>query len=76
MIAFPISDELAAATRSYLQAFGHPVPNEVVERFARRPGPLLLEVRQALRQQSPVKSWLAQSRRSPLAREQDSERDR
>jgi hypothetical protein len=52
------------------------VPKAVVERFARRPGPLLLEVRQALRQQSPVKSWLAQSRRSPLAREQDSERDR
>jgi len=69
MIAIPISDELATATRSYLQTFGHPVPDEVIERFATRQGPLLFEVRQAISQQRPVKAWLT---RQPPFRTDDS----
>jgi hypothetical protein len=62
MIAIQVSDELATATRSYLQAFGHPVPDEVIEKFATRPGPLLLEIRQAVSLQRPVQAWLTRSR--------------
>ncbi len=65
MIAIPVSDELATATRSYLQAFGHPVPDEVIELLAMRPGPLLLEIRQAIALQRPVKAWLERSRVGP-----------
>ena len=62
MFKFPIPDELAAATRSYLHAFGHPVPDDVIERSAMRAGPLLLEIRQAIALQRPIKSWLERSR--------------
>ena len=62
MITFPISDGLAAATKSYLHAFGHPVPDEIIERYATRAGPLLREIRQAIALQRPVKSWLDRSR--------------
>ena len=55
--------ELAAAAQSYLIAFGHPVPDEVIEMLVKRPGPLLLEIRQAVSLQRPVKAWLARSRR-------------
>jgi hypothetical protein len=74
MIAFPISDELAAATKSYLNAFGHPVPDEVIERSATRAGPLLLEIRQAIALQRPVKSWLERSRNGPLGSDGPSHR--
>jgi len=62
MITQPISSDLAAAARSYLDAFGHPVPDAVLERAATRPGPLLLEVRQAIALQRPIKSWLEMAR--------------
>jgi len=62
MITYPISDELATATRSYLKAFGHPVPDEIIERYATRCGPLLLEIRQAVAMQRPVKSWIGRPR--------------
>jgi hypothetical protein len=62
MITINVSDDLATALRAYLQAFGHPVPDEVVEMFASRPGPLLLEIRQAVALQRPVKAWLSRSR--------------
>jgi hypothetical protein len=65
MIAIQISDQLATATRSYLKAFGHPVPDEIIEMFASRDGPLLLEIRQAVALQRPVKAWLARSRMGP-----------
>ena len=65
MIAVQISDQLATATRSYLKAFGHPVPDEIIEMFASRDGPLLLEIRQAVALQRPVKAWLARSRMGP-----------
>ena len=66
MIAIQISEELATATRSYLHTFGHPVPDEVIEMFATRQGPLLLEIRQAVSLQRPVKAWLARSRIGPV----------
>jgi hypothetical protein len=62
MITSPVSDELAAAARAYLNAFGHPVPDEIIERYAARCGPLLLEIRQAVAMQRPVKSWLGRPR--------------
>ncbi len=62
MISFQIPEQLATATRSYLLAFGHPVPDEIIERYATRAGPLLLEIRQAIALQRPVKSWLDRSR--------------
>jgi len=65
VIAIQVSDELASATRAYLQAFGHPVPDEVIEMFAARPGPLLLEIRQAVSLQRPVKAWLTRSTGRP-----------
>lgn len=65
MISVQIPDSLANATRSYLQAFGHPVPDEIVEMFATRPGPLLLEIRQAVALGRPVKAWLTRSRVGP-----------
>jgi hypothetical protein len=65
MISVQVPDDLATATRSYLRAFGHPVPDEIVEMFASRPGPLLLEIRQAVALGRPVKAWLARSRIVP-----------
>jgi hypothetical protein len=41
------------------------VPDEILETFATRPGPLLLEIRQAVSLQRPVKAWLARSRVLP-----------
>jgi len=67
MIAVQVSSELAAATRAYLKAFGHPVPDEVIEMFAMRPGPLLLEIRQAVVLQRPVRAWLARARVGPVS---------
>jgi len=65
MIPIQIPAELATAARSYLSAFGHPVPDDVLEMFASRPGPLLLEIRQAVALLRPVKGWLARSRPVP-----------
>ncbi len=62
MFKFPIPDVLAAATTSYLHTFGHPVPDDVIERSATRAGPLLLEIRQAIALQRPIQSWLERSR--------------
>jgi len=54
--------QLTAALQAYQLAFGHPVPAEVIEMYARRSGPLLLEIRQAIALQRPVKAWLERSR--------------
>lgn len=65
MITTQVPGELSSAARSYLAAFGHPVPDEIIEMFAARPGPLLLEIRQAVSLQRPVKAWLARSQLGP-----------
>jgi len=62
MIPNQLPTDLATALQAYLQAFGHPVPAEVIEMYARRSGPLLLEIRQAIALQRPVKAWLERSR--------------
>ena len=62
MILVHVPADLATAARSYLSAFGHPVPDEVLEMFVTRPGPLILEIRQAVTLHRPVKAWLAKSR--------------
>lgn len=69
MLPYQIPEPLASATRSYLNAFGHPVPDEIIERYAMRAGPLLLEIRQAIALQRPVKSWLDRSRSGYLGTE-------
>ena len=62
MISIQLPTDLATALRSYLQAFVHPVPAEVIEMYSTRSGPLLLEIRQAIALQRPVKAWLERSR--------------
>jgi len=54
-----VSDSLTAATAEYKQAFGHPVPAEVVQMFELRPGPLMMEIRQAIALGKAVPAWLA-----------------
>jgi len=54
-----VSDTLSAATAEYKQVFGHPVPAEVVQMFELRPGPLMMEIRQAVALGKPVPAWLA-----------------
>lgn len=58
----PISAGLASALRAYQEAFGHEVPDEIVEKYATRCGPLMLEIRQAVALRRPVPAWLARSK--------------
>lgn len=58
----PISANLAAALRAYYTAFGHQVPTDIVEKYADRCGPLMLEIRQAVELHQPVQAWLARSK--------------
>ncbi len=61
-IGAPVSANLAAALRAYNAAFGHDVPAEIVDRYAGRCGPLMLEIRQAVALRQPVQAWLARSK--------------
>ena len=61
-IGTPISTNLAAALRAYQTAFGHQVPTEIVDKYADRAGPLMLEIRQAVALRQPVEAWLARSK--------------
>ncbi len=61
-IGAPVSASLAAALRSYQLAFGHEVPTEIVDKYAGRCGPLMLEIRQAVALRRPVEAWLARSK--------------
>lgn len=61
-----IPANLAAALRAYLAAFGHEVPSDIVDKYAGRSGPLMLEIRQAVELGKPVPAWLARSKLSPL----------
>ena len=54
-----VPDSLTAATAEYKQLFGHPVPAEVVQMFETRPGPLMMEIRQAIALGKPVPAWLS-----------------
>ena len=59
-----VPDPLAAAAADYRREMGHAVPPEVLQMFALRPGPLIVEIRQAVALNRPVKAWLAQSHRA------------
>ena len=61
-IGTPISSNLAAALRAYQTTFGHQVPTEIVDKYADRAGPLMLEIRQAVALRQPVQAWLARSK--------------
>ena len=56
------SNSLSDAASAYRDTFGHNVPTEVLQLFAQRPGPLVMEIRQALALHKPVPAWLARSR--------------
>ena len=58
------SEEVSAAAAAYCSAFGHRVPAEVLQLFALRPGPLVMEIRQAIALGRPVPGWRALSRES------------
>jgi hypothetical protein len=62
-----VSEPLAAVVAAYREALGHPVPTEVVQMFALRPGPLILEIRQAIALGRPVAGWVADYRRKQHA---------
>ena len=57
-----LPDTLSAAITVYRETFGHPVPVEVVQMFELRPGPLMMEIRQAVALNKPVPAWLARSK--------------
>lgn len=61
-IGAPVSANLAAALRAYQLAFGHEVPSDIVDKYAGRSGPLMLEIRQAVELRKPVQAWLARSK--------------
>ena len=61
-IGAPLPANLAAALRAYQSAFGHEVPGDIVDRYAGRSGPLLMEIRQAVALGRPVEAWLARSK--------------
>jgi len=65
--AMTVSEPLAAVVAAYREALGHPVPVEVVQMFALRPGPLILEIRQAIALGRPVAGWAADYRRKQHA---------
>jgi hypothetical protein len=65
--AMTVSEPLAAVVAAYREALGHPVPVEVVQMFALRPGPLILEIRQAIALGRPVAGWVADYRRKQHA---------
>ncbi len=62
-----VSDPLAEVVAAYREALGHPVPPEVVQMFSLRPGPLILEIRQAIALGRPVAGWVADYRRKQHA---------
>jgi hypothetical protein len=62
-----VAEQLAEAIAAYRETLGHPVPTEVVQMFTLRPGPLLLEIRQAIALGRPVAGWAADYRRKQHA---------
>jgi hypothetical protein len=61
-----LNDVTTAAT-AYRDAFGHSVPVEVLRLFATRPGPLVVEIRQAIALGRPVPGWRTLSRASDIS---------
>lgn len=59
----PRAAELQGAMDAYRQAFGHPVPGTVAMLFSQQPGPLLVEIRQAIALGRPVPAWDVHAKR-------------
>jgi hypothetical protein len=62
ILGAPVNDELSAALLRYASAFGHSVPNEIIEMFSNRSWLLMNEIRQAVELHRPVPAWLARSK--------------
>jgi hypothetical protein len=60
------ASQISVAAAAYRDAFGHCVPVEVLRMFAPRPGPLLMEIRQAIALGRPVPGWRALSRATDI----------
>jgi hypothetical protein len=60
--AAPVS-ELQRAMDTYRQTFGHAVPGTVAMLFSSQPGPLLMEIRQAIALGRPVPAWSVHAKR-------------
>lgn len=60
--AAPVS-ELQLAMDAYRLAFGHAVPGTVSMLFSQQPGPLLMEIRQAIALGRPVPAWRVHAKR-------------
>lgn len=58
----PLPENLVSQLDAYVRAFGHGVPSDVVRAYAGRPGPLILEIKQAVALQRPVPAWLTRSK--------------
>jgi hypothetical protein len=61
------SNDVSVAATAYRDTFGHSVPIEVLRLFERRPGPLIMEIRQAIALGRAVPGWRALSRASDLS---------
>jgi hypothetical protein len=48
---------------AYRQTFGHAVPGTVAMLFSQQPGPLLMEIRQAIALARPVPAWSVHAKR-------------
>lgn len=59
----PVS-ALQRAMDTYRQTFGHPVPGTVAMMFSSQPGPLLMEIRQAIALARPVHAWRVHAKRA------------
>jgi hypothetical protein len=58
------SNDLSIAAAAYRDAFGHEVPTQVQQMFATRPGPLVMEIRQAIALGRAVPGWRTLARNS------------
>ena len=58
------SSSLQQAMELYRRTFGHGVPAQVAALYGSQPGPLLVEIRQAIALARPVPAWIKHSQRS------------
>jgi hypothetical protein len=54
--------ELERVGAIYRQTFGHGVPSHVAQMFTAQPGPLVMEIRQAIALGRPVPAWRTHAR--------------
>lgn len=64
VVPAPPVSELQRAMDAYRQTFGHAVPGTVSMLFSQQPGPLLMEIRQAIALGRPVPAWRVYAKRA------------